>query len=71
MAQQRPCVVLIFGGQSTEHQVSCLTAAGVAKAIDTERFEVHGVGISPAGTWHRIDLSAVGELRTEVGALRK
>ena len=35
MAQQRPCVVLIFGGQSTEHQVSCLTAAGIAKAIDT------------------------------------
>ena len=50
MAQQRPCVVLIFGGQSTEHQVSCLTAAGVAKAIDTERFEVHGVGISPTET---------------------
>ena len=65
MAQQRPCVVLIFGGQSTEHQVSCLTAAGVAKAIDTERFEVHGVGISPTGTWHRIDLPAIAELRTE------
>ncbi len=65
MAQQRPCVVLIFGGQSTEHQVSCLTAAGVAKAIDTERFEVHGVGISPSGTWHRIDLPAIAELRTE------
>lgn len=65
MAQQRPRVVLIFGGQSTEHQISCLTAAGVAKAIDTDRFEVHGVGISPSGTWHRMDLAAIAELRTE------
>ena len=49
MPADRTRVALIFGGQSTEHQISCLTAAGVAKAIDTDRFEVFGIGISSGG----------------------
>lgn len=64
MAPHRPRVALIFGGQSSEHQISCLTAAGVAKAIDTNRFEVHGVGISPSGIWRRVDLADVAALHT-------
>lgn len=63
MAQHRPRVALILGGQSSEHQISCLTAAGVARAIDTERFEVHGIGISPSGIWHRIDLPQIAALQ--------
>ena len=65
MAAHRPRVALVFGGQSTEHQISCLTAAGVAKAIDTERFDVHGIGISQAGTWHRMSLSDIAAMHTE------
>lgn len=65
MVSNRPRVALVFGGQSSEHQISCLTAAGVAKAIDTERFEVHGIGISPSGTWHRMDLAEIAALRAE------
>ena len=34
----RTSVLLVFGGVSSEHQVSCLTAGGVARAIDPERF---------------------------------
>lgn len=63
MAAQRPRVALVFGGQSTEHQISCLTAAAVARAIDTERFEVYGIGISKQGTWHRVELDQIGALR--------
>lgn len=65
MSADRTRVALIFGGQSTEHQISCLTAAGVAKAIDRERFEVHGIGISPTGIWHRMTLEQIASLRTE------
>jgi D-alanine-D-alanine ligase len=50
-------VALIFGGASSEHQVSCLTAGGVARAIDPERYEVIGVGITGEGRWVRIDTS--------------
>ncbi|WIY83636.1 D-alanine--D-alanine ligase family protein [Propionimicrobium sp. PCR01-08-3] len=65
MPADRTRVALIFGGQSTEHQISCLTAAGVAKAIDTDRFEVYGVGISPSGIWHRMSLDEITRLRAE------
>jgi len=47
-------VALLFGGVSTEHEISCLTAGGVARAIDPERFEVVGIGITADGAWVRI-----------------
>ena len=42
-------VVLLFGGRSSEHGISCVTAAGVLRAIDRERFEVIPVGITKHG----------------------
>ena len=30
----RPRVAVLFGGRSSEHAVSCVTAAGVLEAID-------------------------------------
>ncbi|WP_341728417.1 D-alanine--D-alanine ligase family protein [Brooklawnia sp.] len=65
MPAARTRVALIFGGQSTEHQISCLTAAGVAKAINTDRFEVYGIGISPSGIWHRMSIDEISALRAE------
>ena len=47
---QRTRVGIVFGGTSSEHDVSCLTAGGVSRAIDPERFEVIGVGITPPST---------------------
>jgi D-alanine-D-alanine ligase len=44
-------VVLLFGGTSSEHSISCATASGVLGAIDRERFEVIPVGITPAGAF--------------------
>jgi len=45
----KPTVVLLFGGRSSEHEISCVTAAGVLTAIDTERFDVIPVGITKSG----------------------
>lgn len=52
-ASAKPRVVVLFGGQSSEHSVSCVTAAGVLKAIDTDRFDVVEVGVTRSGQWVR------------------
>ena len=44
-------VLLLFGGRSGEHVISCATAGGVMRAIDRERYEVIPVGITKAGQW--------------------
>lgn len=49
MAKTR--VALVFGGASSEHEVSCATAAGVLSAIDSERFEVTAIGVTKAGAF--------------------
>jgi len=50
-AGHRPRVALVFGGRSSEHAVSCATAAGVMRAIDREAYEVVPVGIAKDGRW--------------------
>jgi D-alanine-D-alanine ligase len=49
--QSRPRVVILFGGRSSEHAVSCVTAAGVLGAIDKEKYEVIPIGIAKTGQW--------------------
>ncbi|WGD38392.1 D-alanine--D-alanine ligase family protein [Lysinibacter sp. HNR] len=51
MTAQKTRVALLFGGRSSEHQISCATASGVLSAIDRERFEVIPVGITESGAF--------------------
>lgn len=44
-------VAIVFGGVSSEHAISCSTAAGVLSAIDRTKFEVMPIGITKAGHW--------------------
>jgi D-alanine-D-alanine ligase len=44
-------LVVLFGGQSAEHDVSCTTAAHVLRAVDPTRYEIVPVGIARDGTW--------------------
>lgn len=44
-------VALLFGGRSSEHAVSCVTAAGVMNAIDQAKYEVVPIGIAKDGQW--------------------
>lgn len=44
-------VIVLFGGQSAEHDVSRLSAANVIGALDPERYEIVPVGIGRDGTW--------------------
>ncbi|MDD7964407.1 D-alanine--D-alanine ligase family protein [Actinomycetospora lemnae] len=47
----RPRVVVLFGGRSSEHKISCLSAGSVLAHLDRERYDVLPVGITPAGAW--------------------
>jgi D-alanine--D-alanine ligase len=44
-------VAVVFGGRSSEHAISCLTAGSVMAAIDKERYEIVPVGIARDGRW--------------------
>ncbi len=61
--QARTRVALIFGGESPEHGVSCLTAASVLQAIDQDSFDVVGVGITRHGRWTQVPLDVVANYR--------
>ena len=54
MSQRRVRVLLVFGGRSEEHEVSVVSAASVARALDPERYEVLSVGIDKEGRWHQL-----------------
>jgi D-alanine-D-alanine ligase len=44
-------VAVVFGGRSSEHGVSCVTAAGVLTAIDPDVWEAVPIGITRSGQW--------------------
>ncbi len=50
-APRRLRVALVFGGRSSEHAVSCATAASVMSALDPERYDVIPIGIAKDGSW--------------------
>lgn len=54
-APQPVRIVLLYGGQSAEHDVSRLSAASVLKAIDPAKYDVVPIAITPDGRWLRSD----------------
>jgi D-alanine-D-alanine ligase len=47
----KPRVAVLFGGRSSEHAVSCVTAAGVLGAINKDKYDVIPIGIAKSGQW--------------------
>lgn len=45
-------VLVIFGGESGEHEVSLVSAASVIQALDKEKYEILTVGITKKGQWY-------------------
>ena len=54
-AGHRPRLLVLFGGRSGEHEISCVSAGGVLANLDPERFDVTAVGITREGRWVRPD----------------
>lgn len=44
-------VAVVFGGRSTEHAISCVSAGSILGALDPAEFEVVPVGITREGSW--------------------
>jgi D-alanine-D-alanine ligase len=44
-------LVVLFGGRSAEHEVSCVSAISVLGALDPGRYDVLPVGITREGSW--------------------
>ena len=44
-------IAVVFGGRSTEHAVSAVSAGGILAALDPDEFEVMPVGITREGRW--------------------
>ena len=42
---------VVFGGRSTEHEVSRVSAAHVIEAADREKYDVVMIGITQEGRW--------------------
>lgn len=67
-AGARPRVLLLFGGRSSEHPISCVTAAGVLHAADRQRWDVVPVGVARSGLWSHDELD-VASFRLDGDAL--
>jgi len=53
-------VAVVFGGRSTEHAISCVSAGSILDALDPDEFEAVPVGITRDGQWVLTDGSASG-----------
>lgn len=51
MAEAKKRVVVLYGGRSTEHSISCVSAGAVLSAIDRDLFDPVPVGITKTGEW--------------------
>jgi D-alanine-D-alanine ligase len=48
---RKPRVAVVFGGRSSEHGISVVTAGAVLGAIDREKYDVLPIGITTDGRW--------------------
>ena len=48
-------IAVIFGGQSSEHVVSCMSVVNVASQIDAQEYDVLLIGITEEGRWVKAD----------------
>jgi D-alanine-D-alanine ligase len=54
-AGSKPMVLLLFGGRSTEHEVSVRSAENVKNALDREKYDLLLIGIDKRGRWVLVD----------------
>lgn len=48
-------ICILFGGVSSEHEVSLVSATTVARALDKEKYNLHMIGITKSGQWRYFD----------------
>ncbi|MBD5087313.1 MAG: D-alanine--D-alanine ligase [Clostridiales bacterium] len=48
-------VVVLFGGQSSEHEISCVSATTIISCINKEKYQIRMVGITKDGRWLKVE----------------
>lgn len=48
-------LAILFGGVSSEHEVSCMSVINVVKSLDTKKYEPFLIGITKEGRWVYVD----------------
>ena len=52
---EKKTIAVIFGGNSTEHEVSCMSALNVIAGIDKKKYDIFLIGITEDGRWLYVD----------------
>lgn len=52
---KKPTVCVIFGGRSSEYEVSLKSVCAVLKSIDYQKYDVIKIGITKSGEWYLFD----------------
>lgn len=48
-------IAIIFGGVSSEHDISCVSAYSILNNIDREKYDISMLGITKSGEWYLFD----------------
>lgn len=64
----RTRIAVIYGGRSSEHSISCISAGAIRRALDPSRYEVLPIGITRDGGWY-VQSTDPSELRIIDGVL--
>lgn len=48
-------IAVIFGGQSSEHEISCMSAINIIEGLNQDKYDIHKIGITRTGHWLYVD----------------
>lgn len=48
-------ILVLFGGRSSEHEISCISVVTILSCIDAEEYDIYMVGITKEGRWTLVD----------------
>ena len=48
-------IAVLFGGQSSEHVVSCMSAINIIKCINKDKYDIILIGITKDGKWLKVN----------------
>lgn len=64
----RTRIAVVYGGRSSEHSISCISAGAIRRALDPNRYDVVPIGITRDGGWY-LQRTDPAELRIIDGVL--
>lgn len=62
---------IIYGGVSTEHDISLMSAKSVIENLDKEKYEIHEIYINKYGKWYDVRDDEIEEIYNLIWTLKK